>query len=46
MRQLQLYIAASLDGYIAGPNGEIDWLDAGAIRITAMEISMTPSTLR
>ena len=29
MRQLQLYIAASLDGYIAGPNGEIDWLDAG-----------------
>ena len=29
MRQLHLYIAASLDGYIAGPNGEIDWLDAG-----------------
>ena len=27
MRQLQLYIATSLDGYIAGPNGEIDWLD-------------------
>ena len=29
MRKLKLYIAASLDGYIAGPNGEIDWLDAG-----------------
>ena len=29
MRQLHLYIAASLDGFIAGPNGEIDWLDAG-----------------
>jgi dihydrofolate reductase len=24
--QVILYIAASLDGYIAGPNGEIDWL--------------------
>jgi dihydrofolate reductase len=24
--QIILYIAASLDGYIAGPNGEIDWL--------------------
>ena len=30
MRKLKLYIASSLDGYIAGPNGEIDWLDAGA----------------
>ena len=29
MRELQLYIAVSLDGYIAGPNGEIDWLEAG-----------------
>lgn len=25
--KVTLYIAASLDGYIAGPNGEIDWLD-------------------
>lgn len=24
--KITLYIAASLDGYIAGPNGEIDWL--------------------
>ena len=29
MRKLRLYIAMSLDGYIAGPNGEIDWLDVG-----------------
>ncbi len=29
MRKLKLYTAATLDGYIAGPNGEIDWLDAG-----------------
>ena len=27
MRKLTLYTASSLDGYIAGPNGEIDWLD-------------------
>lgn len=26
MRPLVCYIATSLDGYIAGPNGEIDWL--------------------
>ena len=29
MRRLKLYIATSLDSYIAGPNGEIDWLEAG-----------------
>jgi dihydrofolate reductase len=27
MRKLTLYTAASLDGLIAGPNGELDWLD-------------------
>lgn len=26
MRNLVCYIATSLDGYIAGPSGEIDWL--------------------
>ena len=28
MRKLRLYIATTLDGYIAGPNGELDWLEA------------------
>ena len=27
MRKLKLHITTSLDSYIAGPNGEIDWLD-------------------
>ena len=26
MRRLRYGVAASLDGYIAGPNGEADWI--------------------
>src|SRR4030095_2368968 len=26
MPQLRYWVAASLDGYIAGPNGEFDWI--------------------
>lgn len=26
MRKIKLYIAASIDGYIAGPTGDMDWL--------------------
>ena len=26
MRRLRYSVAASLDGYIAGPNGEFDWI--------------------
>jgi len=26
MRALRYSVAASLDGYIAGPNGEFDWI--------------------
>ena len=26
MRRLRYQVAASLDGYIAGPNGEFDWI--------------------
>jgi len=26
MKRVRFSLAASLDGYIAGPNGEIDWI--------------------
>jgi dihydrofolate reductase len=29
MGSVQVFVAASLDGFIAGPNDEIDWLGAG-----------------
>ncbi|MBP1933200.1 hypothetical protein J2Z37_003213 [Ammoniphilus resinae] len=27
MRKLVLFLHASLDGFLEGPNGEMDWLD-------------------
>ena len=31
MRKVTLYIAATIDGYIAGPNGELDWLESAGM---------------
>lgn len=33
MRKVTLYIAASLDGYIARPDGSIDWLENDAYKL-------------
>jgi hypothetical protein len=36
MRQLKLQVQLSVDGFVAGPNGEMDWMtwnmDEGIIR--------------
>jgi hypothetical protein len=29
MRRIRYSVAMSLDGYIAGPNGEYDWIELG-----------------
>ena len=33
MRQLTLYIAASIDNYIARPDGDVEWLNAPELRL-------------
>ena len=39
MRRLRYQVAASLDGYIAGPNGEFDWIpmDAKHKKVTVVK---------
>ena len=29
--RISVYLAMSLDGFIAGPNGELDWLEGAAV---------------
>ena len=36
MRKIKLYIASSLDSFIADENGNIDWLFSEAMRIMAI----------
>ena len=46
MRRIRYSVAMSLDGYIAGPNGEYDWIEldpsAGAAYFKAFSPSSTP----
>ena len=39
MRKVKLYTAMSLDGLIAGPNHELDWLDSALGRRRRFRLS-------
>lgn len=43
MRKIRLYINVTLDGYVAGPNGELDWLFR---TMTAAQQAWTTAFLR
>ena len=46
MRRIRYAVATSLDGYIAGPNGEADWIIMDPeIAFGARSPSSTPSSL-
>ena len=48
MRKLMAFTIVSVDGYFAGPNGEIDWFKGGndeEERAFSAEVSKTPGTL-
>jgi dihydrofolate reductase len=42
MARVRVFVGASLDGFIAGPNDELDWLSGGAPSTTADDAAPAP----
>ncbi|RAJ78994.1 dihydrofolate reductase [Chitinophaga dinghuensis] len=45
MRQLKLQVQISIDGFVAGPNGELDWIFNGSSQDPIIQIADTCDTI-
>jgi dihydrofolate reductase len=45
MRKLKLQIHISIDGFVAGPNGELDWIHTGGGQQTVIELADSCDTI-
>jgi dihydrofolate reductase len=45
MRKLKLQIHISVDGFVAGPNGELDWIHTGAGQQPVIDLADTCDTI-